>query len=124
MTKKGRPPSNQQPGNQAQETARAASSSQKRGGALQPVGELAGEGETLLGQLLSREPTPEVAAQMREECARLLGQLGDDERRQVALLRMEGYTVEEIAAWLGCAARSVKRRLRLIRSIWERELVS
>jgi hypothetical protein len=27
---------------------------------------------------------------MREECARLLGRLGDDELRQVALLRLEG----------------------------------
>jgi DNA-directed RNA polymerase specialized sigma24 family protein len=97
---------------------------QKRGGALQPAGEMTGEGEeeSLLGQLLSREPTPEVAAQMREECARLLGRLGDDELRQVALLRMEGSTVEEVAARLGCVARSVKRKLHLIRTIWEKEL--
>jgi DNA-directed RNA polymerase specialized sigma24 family protein len=65
-----------------------------------------------------------VAAQMREECARLLGRLGDDELRQVARWRLEGYTIEEIAARLGCVARSVKRRLRLIRTIWERELAS
>jgi hypothetical protein len=31
-----------------------------------------------------------VAAQVSEACARLLGRLGDDELRQVALLRMEG----------------------------------
>jgi DNA-directed RNA polymerase specialized sigma24 family protein len=65
-----------------------------------------------------------VVAQMSEEYARLLGQLGDDELRTVALWCLEGYTVEEIAARLGCVARGVKRRLRLIRSIWERELVS
>jgi DNA-directed RNA polymerase specialized sigma24 family protein len=95
---------------------------QKRGGALQPVAEMAGEGEeALLDQLLSHEPTPEVAAQMREECARLLGRLGDEELRQVALLRLEGYTVEEVAARLGCVARSVKRKLHLIRNIWEKE---
>jgi DNA-directed RNA polymerase specialized sigma24 family protein len=35
---------------------------------------------------------------------------------------MEGYSVEEIAAKLGCAPRSVKRRLRLIRSIWKEEV--
>jgi DNA-directed RNA polymerase specialized sigma24 family protein len=93
----------------------------KQGGALQPAGEMAGEEEALLGQMLSREPTPEVAAQMREECARLLGRLGDDELRQVALLRLEGYTVEKVAARLGCVARSVKRKLHLIRSLWEKE---
>jgi DNA-directed RNA polymerase specialized sigma24 family protein len=97
---------------------------QKRGGALLPVAEMAGEEDedSLLGQLLSREPTLEIAAQMSEACARMLGQLGDDKLRQVALLRMEGYTVEDVAARLGCVARSVKRKLHLIRNIWEKEL--
>ena len=39
----------------------------------------------------------------------------------VALWKMEGYTTEEIAAKLGCAPRSVERKLRLIRGIWEKE---
>jgi DNA-directed RNA polymerase specialized sigma24 family protein len=80
--------------------------------------------QVFVEQLLSREPTPEQVVQMSEECERLLRGLGDDELRTVALWRLEGYTVEEIAARLGCVARGVKRRLRLIRSIWERELVS
>ena len=97
---------------------------QKRGGGAQfttdtPAGP---DEESVLGQVLSREPTPEFAAQMSEECERLLRGLGDAELRSVALWRMEGYTVEEIAARLGCVARSVKRKLRLIRSIWEKEL--
>jgi DNA-directed RNA polymerase specialized sigma24 family protein len=78
--------------------------------------------ESVLGQVLSREPTPEFAAQMREECERLLRGLGDEELKSVALMRMEGYSVEEIAVRLGCVARSVKRKLQLIRSIWEKEL--
>jgi len=98
----------------------------KRGGGKQARREEAPEEspEVLLEQVLSRELTPEQVVQMREECERLLRGLGDDELRRVALWRLEGYTVEEIAARLGCAERSVKRRLRLIRSIWERELVS
>ena len=40
----------------------------------------------------------------------------------MALLRMEGYTVDEIAARLGCVARTVKRKLQLIRDIWKEEL--
>ena len=34
---------------------------------------------------------------------------------------MEGYPVEEVATRLGCAPRSVKRKLRLIRDIWKKE---
>jgi DNA-directed RNA polymerase specialized sigma24 family protein len=78
--------------------------------------------ESVLGQVLSREPTPEFAAQMSEECERLLRGLGDEELKSVALLRMEGYSVEEVAARLGCVARTVKRKLQLIRDIWEQEL--
>ena len=39
----------------------------------------------------------------------------------MALLRVEGHSVEELAERVGCAPRSVKRKLQLIRSIWERE---
>ena len=38
--------------------------------------------------------------------------------RQVAIRRMEGYTTDEIADQLGCARRTVARRLDLIRKIW------
>ena len=64
-------------------------------------------------------PTPEFAAMMAEECQRLLDALDDDALRQVALSRMEGYTNDEIAAQLGCARRTIARRLELIRKTWE-----
>jgi DNA-directed RNA polymerase specialized sigma24 family protein len=63
-------------------------------------------------------PTPEFAAMMAEECQRLLDALDDDSLRQVALSRMEGYTSDEIADQLGCARRTVARRLDLIRKTW------
>ena len=53
-----------------------------------------------------------------DETARLLDRLGDDSLRQIALWRMEGYTSDEIAGRLGCARRTVARRLDLIREIW------
>jgi hypothetical protein len=34
---------------------------------------------------------------------------------------MEGYTAEEIAAKLGCVPRTVKRKLRVIRDLWDQE---
>jgi DNA-directed RNA polymerase specialized sigma24 family protein len=48
-----------------------------------------------------------------------LAQLPDDELRQIALLKLEGYTNEEIAARTGDSLRSVARRLVLIRRTWE-----
>jgi DNA-directed RNA polymerase specialized sigma24 family protein len=63
-------------------------------------------------------PSPEFAAMMAEECQRLLNSLDDDALRQVALSRMEGYTNDEIADQLGCARRTIARRLDLIRKTW------
>jgi DNA-directed RNA polymerase specialized sigma24 family protein len=91
---------------------------QKRGGVAPPADT---PDEAALEQALSREPTPELAAQVGDECRRLLGLLGDAGLESVAVWRMEGYTVAEIDGRLGCAGRSVKRKLELIRGIWERE---
>jgi DNA-directed RNA polymerase specialized sigma24 family protein len=78
-----------------------------------------GEDETGLDQVVGSEPTPEFAAQMAEECQRLLGQLGEGDLREVAVWKMEGYSNEEIAAKLGCVPRTVERKLALIRTLWE-----
>ena len=70
---------------------------QKRGGGQTIAGQNAGDQS--LEQVLSR----------------------DKELANVALWKMEGRTVDEIAAKLRCAPRSVKRKLQLIRSVWEKE---
>jgi DNA-directed RNA polymerase specialized sigma24 family protein len=59
-----------------------------------------------------------------EECRRLLDALGDAELRSVAVWKMEGYSVEEIAGKLDCAPITVKRKLARIRSLWESRLAS
>jgi len=71
-----------------------------------------------LDQVVGREPTPEFAAILVEESDRLLSRLSGDKLRQVAILRMEGCTVLEIAARLGTSERSVQRKLALIRREW------
>jgi DNA-directed RNA polymerase specialized sigma24 family protein len=71
-----------------------------------------------LAEMLAAGPTPELAAEVAEQCERLLQQLGDDELRTIALLKMDGYTVDEIATKLSCARRSVERRLQTIRAAW------
>jgi DNA-directed RNA polymerase specialized sigma24 family protein len=80
--------------------------------------------EAAFAQVGGREPTPAFAAQAAEECQRLLDGLADPELKAVALWKMEGYTIDEIAAKLGCVARTVDRKLRLIRSTWEKEIAS
>jgi DNA-directed RNA polymerase specialized sigma24 family protein len=94
----------------------------KRGGGAGP-GTLsaAGHEEADIEQVICREPTPEFAAQVAEECRRLLDRLGDHELQAVALWKMEGYTNGEIAGRLACGLRSVGRKLRVIRGVWEQE---
>jgi DNA-directed RNA polymerase specialized sigma24 family protein len=99
---------------------------QKRSGSAinpscQPRAASAGAAEAHLDQLAALEPTPDFAAQVAEECERLLWSLQDAGLRSVALWKMEGYTNAEIAEKLDCGLRSVERKLRLIRSTWERE---
>jgi RNA polymerase sigma-70 factor (ECF subfamily) len=77
-----------------------------------------------LAQFLSREPTAEMAAQLAEEYRRLLNRLGDAELEAIAVARMEGYSVKEVAERFGYVERSVKRKLKLIRDIWEGEVPS
>jgi DNA-directed RNA polymerase specialized sigma24 family protein len=76
-------------------------------------------------RVLSREPTPEFAAQMAEQCHRLLDRLGEKKEQNlvsVALWKMEGYTNAEIAAKLGRVVATVERKLQTIRKIWEKEM--
>src|SRR5262245_38749832 len=46
-------------------------------------------------EVVGNEPSPEFAAQVAEEYERLLGLLGDDIQRQIAVLKLEGFTNSE-----------------------------
>lgn len=89
-------------------------SRQKRGGGRVAVN----DADLQLEQVLAREPTPELAAQMVEEFERLLAILPDESLRQIALLRLEGHAVDEIAGQLECVTRTIERKLHRIRTIW------
>ena len=69
-------------------------------------------------EILGMEPTPQLAAQMTEECQILLNRLGDPTLHAVAIWKMEGYTNREIAKKLDCVEQTVERKLRSIRRIW------
>jgi RNA polymerase sigma factor (sigma-70 family) len=94
----------------------------KRGGTADADGPRAAGIEAVeLEELIGDEPTPEFAASIAEQFEALLARLPEAELRQVARLRLEEYTTEEIAAQLGVAERTVRRKLVLIRSYWENE---
>jgi RNA polymerase sigma factor (sigma-70 family) len=95
----------------------------KRGGPGAGSGPPAVDPDATLEHIVGREPTPEFAAEAADQCRHLLGRLAAPELQSIALWRMEGYSVEEIAGKLSCDARTVKRRLDLIRRLWEEELV-
>jgi RNA polymerase sigma factor (sigma-70 family) len=91
------------------------------GGQVRLLSELeSAEAERVLGS----EPTPELAAQAAEQCRHLLGLLGDESLRHVALRKLEGYTNAEIAAELGCVEATVERKLQRIRAVWTREAIA
>jgi DNA-directed RNA polymerase specialized sigma24 family protein len=98
---------------------------QKRGGGrVVAASALSGGGddEGAFAEVMGREPTPELAAQVAEECRRLLEALGDDELRAIAVAKMEGRTNAEIARQLGRGESTVERKLALIRKSWRREV--
>lgn len=94
-------------------------SRQKRGGDWQRVESSDPENPVAaLDELVSREPTPEFACLMAEEFRRLLDALGDQTLRSIAVWRLEGESIEEIADRLQCAPRTILRKLDRIRTLW------
>ncbi|HEX6985486.1 MAG TPA: ECF-type sigma factor, partial [Planctomycetaceae bacterium] len=77
-----------------------------------------GENVAGLDALAETAFTPDELAEFAERHEQLMAALGDDVLAEVATLRLEGYEVTEIAARLGVSARTVKRKLALIRETW------
>jgi RNA polymerase sigma factor (sigma-70 family) len=73
-----------------------------------------------LQQLPCTEPTPEFAVIFAENFRTQLEKL-DDHLANVALLKMQGYTNQELAARIGRSVPTVERNLRLIRETWSNE---
>ena len=71
-----------------------------------------------LAWLAADEPTPDLVAELAEECNQRLESLPDESLRQVAQLKLEGFTNTEIAQQLNIAERTVGRKLFCIRREW------
>jgi DNA-directed RNA polymerase specialized sigma24 family protein len=93
----------------------------KRGGGRVRTAEGGDGDDAVLARAVAREPSPELAAAMADSLDRLLNGLADETLRRIAVLRLEGQTNDEIAGKLGCAPRTVVRKLEIIRRHWSEE---
>ncbi len=68
--------------------------------------------------LVGRSPTPDLVVQLKEQVSTWLEALPDEQHRQIAMLKLEGWHNEEIAERVGISLRTVERRLQSIRECW------
>ena len=71
-----------------------------------------------IGGVTGDSRSADIQAELAEACDVLLDQLDDEQLKQIAVMRMDGFLVDEIAGRLGLSKRVVERRLQLIRRTW------
>ena len=64
------------------------------------------------------DPTPDLAIEFRDMLRNRLQDM-DEEYTRIALMKLEGYSNQEIANRLDCKLRTVERRLQKIRQRWD-----
>lgn len=78
--------------------------------------------EESLSQLLAPNASPELKAIANDSFERLFAALdasGDETLRVIALLRLEDEAPQDIAEQLGCTVRTVQRKIKTIRALWQ-----
>jgi RNA polymerase sigma factor (sigma-70 family) len=82
------------------------------------------EGSVLGGfdQLESEKVQPDIATVMADQTQQLLASLPDETAQRIAALKIEGFTHQEIADKLDINTRTVERRLKQIRELWQKIL--
>ncbi len=71
-----------------------------------------------LEEIIGREPTPEFVAEVMDETEAWLERLADRTLQKILVMRLDGFTNDEIAAQLDCTTRTVERKMERIRLIW------
>ncbi len=94
----------------------------KRGGNFRALESFADADRSAVDELISREPTPEFAAEVAEQYDRWMRALDSEELTRLATWKLEGFTNDEIAAKCERTTRTVERKLNLIRKILVHEL--
>jgi DNA-directed RNA polymerase specialized sigma24 family protein len=80
------------------------------------------QGAYSLEEVVTEDPTPEMAVELAERIERIHKALDDPELSRVFQLRLEGYSREEISEAIDRAVRSVTRKLEIVRQAVEKEL--
>lgn len=70
-------------------------------------------------KFICREPSPDFVVEFSETCDTLFNQLDDSRLQQTLRLRLEGYTINEIADRMSSSRRTVQRSMELIRRRWQ-----
>lgn len=73
-------------------------------------------------RLASGKPSPDIAAIMADQTQQLLTSLPDETAQRIAALKIEGFTHQDIADRLEINTRTVERRLKQIRELWQKIL--
>lgn len=94
---------------------------EKRGGGRPPLS-IERDPEKLYNLLVSQQPDPQYVVSMNEQYQRALAILDDSKQRRIAVLRVEGHTIAEIATDLRVAEATVIRKLKIVRQFWGNEL--
>jgi RNA polymerase sigma factor (sigma-70 family) len=100
--------------------ARRQLAKKRGGGRIQLESELLGRAadETPAASPLNQAAAELPPADFDLVCEEMLLAL-DDEHRAVAILRLQGYSSQEIGLRIDCSPRSVQRKLKAIRAQWE-----
>lgn len=77
-----------------------------------------------LGGVPGSNAPADIQTELAEACDNLLDQLKDEQLKQIAVMRMDGYLVDEIAERMEISKRAIERRLQLIRRIWSEQAES
>ena len=80
------------------------------------------EASRCMDEIISREPGPELNAQLDEQLSSLLAALVHEDLKKIAVLKIEGHTNREIASQLDRGISTIERKLQAIRKIWQHEL--
>lgn len=74
--------------------------------------------DELVNRFVCQQPTPAMEVEMKENIASAVDSLELPELKTIALLKLDGYTNQEISTQLNRSLSTVERKLRAIRGIW------
>lgn len=73
-------------------------------------------------EVIGTEPDPQFVLEVADQLEQLMNQLPETDLRQIAQLKLEGFTNEEIADELDYSESTVRRKTALIRRHWKENL--